>query len=120
MKLLETLAALSYADRRAFVNSIRTLRARPGRLVSWICYALFIAGFAFLKTAGSRPRAAPSEFALAAGDLWVCGFALAFGIVLATGSSRWLGVFSSRAEALLVMRALSRSDGRAPRREWLF
>jgi hypothetical protein len=37
--------------------------------------------------------------------LWICGFAIAFGIVLATGTSRWLGVFSSRAEALLLVRA---------------
>ena len=38
-------------------------------------------------------------------DLWVCGLAIAFGVVLATGTARWLGIFSSRAEALLLMRA---------------
>jgi hypothetical protein len=103
--LWSALVALSYADRRAFVNTVRTLPAHSGRLIAWTFYGLFIAGFALVKILPSRPHAAPSPIAVAIGDLCVSGFALAFGIVLATGTSRWLGVFSSRAEAMLVMRA---------------
>jgi hypothetical protein len=101
------LVALSYADRRALLNTLRTLHRRPGRLALWALYALGIGGFAFFKTAPRSPRAAevPAFFALALHDLWVCGFALALGVVLATGTARWLGVFSSRAEALLLTRA---------------
>jgi hypothetical protein len=101
------LIALSYGDRHALVNALRSLRTRPGRLAMWGLYAVAILAFAFFKT---TPRAHPTAgpppfFVLAVNDLWVCGFGLAFGVVLATGTSRWLGVFSSRAEALLLTRA---------------
>ncbi len=116
---MNALVALSYGDRRALINSLRTLRRRPARALMWAVYAVAIVGFAVAKTgpwsrhstahngavtitalpSGGTPFAA--EFA----DLWVCGLAIAFGIVLATGTARWLGVFSSRAEALLLMRA---------------
>jgi hypothetical protein len=103
---VNALAALSYGDRRALVNTLRSLHKHPGRLALWALYAVAILGFAFLKT---TPRAhhaeAPAFFTPALNDLWLCGFAIAFGIVLATGTSRWLGVFSSRAEALLLTRA---------------
>jgi hypothetical protein len=103
---VRTLLTLSYADRRALLNTVRTLWRHPVRLVLWALYAVAIAGFAFLKTAPrARHPAAPAFFALAVNDLWLCGFAIAFGVVLATGTSRWLGVFSSRAEALLLTRA---------------
>jgi hypothetical protein len=101
------LIALSYGDRHALVNALRSLRTRPGRLAMWALYAVAILGFAFIKTTPRAHHAAgpPPLFALAVNDLWVCGFALAFGVVLTTGTSRWLGVFSSRAEALLLTRA---------------
>jgi len=103
---VRTLAALSYADRRALINTVRSLHRHPGRLALWALYATAILGLAFVKTGrhAARPDT-PAFFSLAVSDLWVCGFAIAFGIVLATGTSRWLGVFSSRAEALLLTRA---------------
>ena len=99
--------ALSYGDRCALLNGLRSLRTRPGRLALWALYGVAIFGFAFFKIA---PRAhhvtgPPPFFVVAVNDLWVCGAGLAFGVVLATGTSRWLGVFSSRAEALLLTRA---------------
>jgi hypothetical protein len=103
---VNVLAALSYGDRYALVNALRTLRKHPGRVAMWTFYALAIVGFAFFKTSGlgrsSRPA---SDWALTIADFWVCGFVVAFGVVLATGTSRTLGVFSSRAEALLLTRA---------------
>lgn len=103
---MNALAALSYADRRALINTLRSLRKRPGRLALWSLYAIAIVGFAVLKTTprAHRPDAQPFV-ALALTDVWVCGLAIAFGVVLATGTTRWLGVFSSRAEALLLVRA---------------
>ena len=103
---MNALAALSYGDRRALLNTLRSLRKHPGRLALWALYAIAIVGFAFIKTTPHGPREqTPAFFTLALNDLWLCGFAIAFGIVLASGTSRWLGVFSSRAEALLLTRA---------------
>jgi hypothetical protein len=101
------LIALSYGDRRALVNAVRSLWTRPGRLAMWALYALAIIAFTFVKTTPRAHRAVgpPPFFVVAVNDFWVCGFALLFGIVLATGTSRWLGIFSSRAEALLLTRA---------------
>ena len=106
---MNALQALSYGDRRALLNSLRALRTKPGRLLLWTLYAFAIAGFGWLKvTPNARGPAEPMPlFGLAVGDFWVCAFGLAFGLVLATGTSRWLGVFSSRAEALLLTRAES-------------
>ena len=117
---LAPLADLSYGDRRTFFNTLRTLRRRPGRAVMWTLYAVAIAGFAALKMGPwnrhptahhgdvvitALPGVAAPPFAAEFADFWVCGLAIAFGVVLATGTARWLGVFSSRAEALLLIRA---------------
>ncbi|HWT07384.1 MAG TPA: putative ABC exporter domain-containing protein [Xanthomonadales bacterium] len=104
---MNAFVTLSYGDRRALVNTLRTLRRRPGRAVMWALYALAIAVFAVFKTGPwtHRRGGVPPPFAFEIWDLWVCGLAIAFGVVLATGTARWLGVFSSRAEALLLMRA---------------
>ncbi|HEY0382720.1 MAG TPA: putative ABC exporter domain-containing protein [Candidatus Elarobacter sp.] len=104
---MNAFVALSYADRRAFVNTLRTLHRRPGRAVMWALYVVVVVAFAVLKTGPwtRRAGASPQPFALQFSDLWVCGLAIAFGVVLATGTARWLGIFSSRAEALLLMRA---------------
>ncbi|MEA2722042.1 MAG: hypothetical protein QOJ39_3906 [Candidatus Eremiobacteraeota bacterium] len=103
---MNALAVLSFGDRRTLINTVRELRRHPGRLALWALYAIVILGFAFIKTKPSSQHSqAPPFFVTALNDLWLCGFAIAFGIVLATGTSRWLGVFSSRAEALVLTRA---------------
>ncbi|HEY6234369.1 MAG TPA: putative ABC exporter domain-containing protein, partial [Candidatus Elarobacter sp.] len=105
---MNAFVALSYGDRRAFVNALRALRRKPGRAIMWAVYAVAIVSFAVLKTGPWYPRHSSSAippFTLQLLDLWVCGLAIAFGVVLATGTARWLGVFSSRAEALVLMRA---------------
>lgn len=104
---MNALVALWYGDRRALINTLYTLRRRPGRAVMWALYAVAIVVFAVFKTGPwtRRHGVLPSPFAPEISDLWVCGLTIAFGVVLATGTARWLGVFSSRAEALLLMRA---------------
>ena len=104
---MNAFVTLSYGDRRALVNTLRALARKPGRAVMWALYALAIIAFAVLKTGpwARRPGGVPPPFALEISDLWVCGLTIAFGVVLATGTARWLGVFSSRAEALVLMRA---------------
>ena len=104
---MNALVALAYGDGRTLINTLRTLGRRPGRAVTWALYAVAIAAFAVFKTGPwtRRSGASPPPFALELWDLWVCGLAIALGVVLATGTSRWLGIFSSRAEALLLMRA---------------
>lgn len=102
-------AVLAYADVRALVNAVRTLRRRTGRALLWLGYLVFVLGFAALKLSAphpAMPRVQPF-WQVAIDDFWVCGLTIAFGTVLATGSSRWLGVFTSRAEALFVTRAHS-------------
>lgn len=108
---MKGLIALSYGDRHALVNALRSLRSRPGRLAMWLLYAAAIAGFAFIKTAPQARGAAGAHpaFVLVVNDFWICGFTFVFGIVLASGTSRWLGVFSSRAEALLLPRSAAPS-----------
>lgn len=98
---------LAYADVRALVNAVRTVRRHVGRALVWAAYALVVVGFAALKLAGphaSTPRTEPF-WQIAIDDFWVCGLTIAFGVVLATGSSRWLGIFTSRAEPLFLTRA---------------
>lgn len=102
--LPRTVAALSYADRRALLNAVRDVLKRPGRLALWAFYALVIVGFVWAKTAPRQPSSA-AFLVVALNDLWMCGFAFAFGAMLAGGSARWLGVFSSRTEALFLTRA---------------
>lgn len=105
---MNAFATLSYGDRRAFLNALRALRRKPGRIALWTIYAVAVLGFAVLKTGPWYPRAAGAArppFTSPMLDLWVCGLAIAFGIVLASGTARWLGVFSSRAEALVLVRA---------------
>jgi len=102
---VNVLATLSYGDRHALVNTLRTLRKHPGRIAMWAFYLFAVVGFAFFKTSGPARAAEPSDWATAIADFWVCGFVVAFGVVLASGTSRTLGVFSSRAEALLFTRA---------------
>ena len=98
---------LSYGDRHAFVNALRELRRRPGRAAIWLLYLVAIAGFAVLKTTPRSVRAAGthSPWADVLNDVIVGGLTAAFGVVLATGPERWLGFFSSRAEALFLMRS---------------
>jgi hypothetical protein len=103
---VNALSVLSYGDRHGLVNALRELRRRPVRVATWLLYLIVVAGFAVLKTA---PRSAkfsgdPSLWTIALNDAIVSGLAIAFGYVLATGPERWLGYFSSRAEALLLMR----------------
>ncbi|MEA2666739.1 MAG: hypothetical protein QOI11_3683 [Candidatus Eremiobacteraeota bacterium] len=104
--MLNDLVALSYADRRAFVNALRGLRRRPWRALIWVFWIAIVALFAWLRTAGPRPRhETPELWQIALQDLWVCGFVAAFGLVLALGGGRLAGFFTSRAEALLLVRA---------------
>src|SRR5665213_646384 len=93
------------------IDELRARRSRPGRLAMWLLYAAAIAGFAFIKTAPQARGAAGAHpaFVLVVNDFWICGFTFVFGIVLASGTSRWLGVFSSRAEALLLPRSAAPS-----------
>jgi hypothetical protein len=102
---VSTLWALTFADRRALGNVLRTLRRRPGRLAFWSLYVISMLGVAVMKLLPFPGRTAPTAVTIATRDFWVCGMAIAFGAALATGSSRWLGAFSSRAEALLITRA---------------
>lgn len=103
---MNALAALSYADRRVLVNTVRALPKRPWRLVMWTLYVLAIVVFATMKLNPHTRAAAPSgQFEHVLSDLWVCGIAFGFGLALAAGSARWLGAFGSRAEALLMTRA---------------
>jgi hypothetical protein len=103
---VNALLALSYGDRHSLVNVLRELRHRPGRAALWLLYLVAIAGFAVLKTAprSARSGGAHSPWADVLNDVIVGGLTVAFGVVLATGPERWLGFFSSRTEALLMMR----------------
>ncbi len=102
---MSALWALSFADRRALRNVLRTLRRRPGRLAFWSLYLISMLGVAVMKLLPFPGRTAPTAVTIASRDFWVCGMAIAFGAALATGLARWLGAFSSRAEALLITRA---------------
>jgi Putative ABC exporter len=104
---MNELAALAYADVRSAINGFRTLRKRPWRVVMWAVYAAVVVGLALLKTTPRTRTPHVPAFDLLMSDIWVCGIAVAFGIVLATGTSRWLGIFRSRAEALFLTRAES-------------
>lgn len=100
------LAALTYADRRAFVNGLAAIRHRPWRALLWTLWIATIAVFAWLRTRHPAPPVHGFSLGeLAAQDFWICGIALVFGVILAAGSPRMTGFFSSRAEALMLVRA---------------
>jgi len=104
---VNALLTLSYGDRHALVNALRELRRRPARAAIWLLYIIAIAGFAVLKTSPRSMRSAGAHppWADLLNDVIVGGLTAAFGVVLATGPERWLGFFSSRAEALFLMRS---------------
>ncbi len=103
---MNALATITYGDRRALANALRALVRKPGRIVLWLCWFVAVVGVAWLRT---RPYAhVPSRSGGAAPtveDLWVAGTIGAFGLVLAGGMHRFLGIFSSRAEALFLTSA---------------
>lgn len=103
---MNALRVLTYGDRHAFVNGVRELRRRPGRAIMWVLYLVAITIFAVVKTAPRRVHASAVSSAWAGmlDDLIVGGLVVGFGLVLASGPERWLGFFSSRAEALLLTR----------------
>jgi hypothetical protein len=104
---VKALLMLSYGDRHALVNALRELRRRPGRAAIWLLYVVAIAAFAVLKTAPRSGRSAGAHppWLDVLNDVIVGGLTAAFAVVLASGPERWLGFFSSRAEALFLMRS---------------
>ena len=95
---------LTYADRRATINALKGLRRRPWIALLWALWLGTIGTFAWLRTRG--PRAAEVPFwQIALQDTWVCGAIIVFGIMLAAGTSRYVGFFDSRAEALMLIRS---------------
>ena len=102
---MNAIRALAYADARTLVNTLRALRRHPGRALMWALYAVVVVGFAFFRTSAPHRPPARRRLALIFADFWVCGLAIAFGVLLVTGASRSVGVFATRAEALLVTRA---------------
>ncbi len=103
---MNALWALTYGDRHALVNGLRELRRRPGRALTWALYLIAVTAFGILKTAPRSAHAAGVSAAWASivNDAIVGGLAVGFGLVMASGPERWLGFFSSRAEALLLPR----------------
>ena len=103
---MNALWALTYGDRHALLNDLRELRRRPGRAFMWALYLAAITAFTVLKTTprSARAAAASATWSSVVNDLLVGGLAVGFGLVLASGPERWLGFFSSRAEALLLPR----------------
>lgn len=102
--MLRALWMISYGDRHVLLNAWRAMRRRPARLLLWGLYTLGIlavmAGkIAFPRTTSATPQTVVLD------DLWVCGFAIAFGIVLTGGASRWVGAFANRAEASFLAAA---------------
>jgi hypothetical protein len=95
---------LTYADRRAMINSLKSLRRRPWIALLWILWLGTIGVFAWLRTRGPRMHEVPF-WQVALQDTWVCGAIVVFGIMLAAGTSRYVGFFSSRAEALMLIRS---------------
>ena len=101
---MNALWTLTYADRRETINAIKGLRRRPWVALLWIIWIGTIGGFAWLRTTGPRTHEVPF-WQVALQDTWVCGAIILFGILLAAGTSRYVGFFSSRAEALMLIRS---------------
>jgi hypothetical protein len=95
---------LTYADRRSTINSLKSLRRRPWVALLWILWLGTIGIFAWLRTRGPRTHEVPF-WQVALQDMWVCGAIIVFGVMLAVGTSRYVGFFSSRAEALMLIRS---------------
>lgn len=101
---MRALWALSYADRRAFINGLRALRGRPWRALLWVFWLGAIGFFGWIRTRGPAPHTVPF-WQLAIQDAWICGPAIAFGVVVAFGAARHAGFFRSQAEAIVLVRA---------------
>jgi hypothetical protein len=96
--------ALTYADRRTSINEFLSIRKRPWIVLLWILWFGTIGGFAILRTMGPRHEGVPF-WQVALQDTWVCGAIVIFGLMLAAGTSRYVGFFDSRAEALMLIRS---------------
>jgi hypothetical protein len=102
--VIDAFWTLTYADRRAFVNTLASMRRRPWLALLWILWISVIVSFAWLRTHGPRQQGIPF-WQLALQDVWVCGAGIVFGLLLAFGTAKYVGFFSSRAEALMLIRS---------------
>ncbi len=103
--MIGALLALSYADRHTFLNALRSLRHAPWRAVAWASWVVLIVVVGTLRATRSRGHPRGLTFSeLAAQDLWVCALLLGVAALLAFGG-RFAGFFTSRVEALLLIRA---------------
>lgn len=101
---MRALLALSFADRRTFVNTLRALRRSPGRLALWSVWLAVIAGLGWLRTA-SHAAGGPRTVSGFVDDTLACSGMLALAILLAIGPRALAGFFGSRTEALMLTRA---------------
>ncbi|GAC1408784.1 MAG: hypothetical protein NVSMB64_17360 [Candidatus Velthaea sp.] len=91
--------ALAYADWRALVNGVRTIRASPGRLVAWLLYVILIAAFIVTRAIAPAQRVTAD---LARADYLMCLLAAGLLLSFAFGRSGW-GLFRSRVEAHFIV-----------------
>lgn len=101
---MHALLALSYADRRTFVNMLRALRRSPGRLMLWTAWLAVIVGLGWLRTTSHAPGGA-RQLGGMMDDALACSALLGLGLLLAIGPRALAGFFGSRTEALMLTRA---------------
>ncbi len=100
---MNQLGALAYADWRAFVNDVRSVRRSPGRIALWIGYAVLLGLITFGRVLAGSHRGPPAgNDDVVRADYFVAALGVMLALSVATGQGA-VGIFRSRVEGRFVI-----------------
>jgi hypothetical protein len=101
------LGSLTFADRRAFVHSVRAVIRRPWRAILWVLWIAAFAYTSYLRMTKTADRLPPANPVWRSGieDFCACALLAFIGVILIAPPKRLVGGFSSRAEPLFIVRS---------------
>ena len=107
MTFAESVASLTYADRRAFVHGLRAVVRKPWRAILWLLWVAAFGYTSYRRIMLPTQRLAPSQYLWRSGieDFCACALLAFIGVILIAPPKRLVGGFSSRAEPIFIVRS---------------